>query len=179
MMRWRSQPARTAGAAAAAVAGVVLMSIPAAALADATAPRSAADCRAISDFELRGKCWDSLDQANQKDSQAEKKRSFGLGLRAPSIAAILPKQDERARERKLAEQEEVKDLTLSVASIDDSRAGHMLITSTDGVIWEQTDGDVVAARVSPGDTVKVTKGVLGGYMCQVTRWQAVRCQRDR
>ncbi len=162
--------------ALAAIAGAVA---PQSALADATSPKSAAECRAIADFELRGKCWDSLDREGQKETQVVKKKEFGLGLHPPSIAAILPKKEEtRARIAK-AEREEIRSMTLTLASVEDSPTGRILLTATDGAVWEQTDGDSVNTRPEAGDTVQVSKAMFGGYMCQVTRWQAVRCQRDK
>ena len=38
---------------------------------------------------------------------------------------------------------------------------------------------IVDLDAEPGDNIKVSKGIMGGYMCQVSRWQSVRCQRDR
>ena len=150
--------------------------------ADATNPKSAADCRAITDFDLRGKCWDALDQNDQtaqKDQAETKKREFGLGLHYPSIAAILPKREEmRAREQKVRT-EEIRNQTLTLAAADQTPLGRLLLTSTDGAIWEQTDGDAFTGNLAPGDTVEVSKASLGGYMCHVSRWQSVRCQRDK
>lgn len=155
---------------------------PHAALADPTAPKSAADCRAVSDFDLRGKCWDALDTAAQKgaeEAQEAKKRGFGLGLHYPSIAAVLPKREEiRAREQKV-KAEEITNQTLTLASVDNTPVGHLLLTSTDGAVWEQTDGDAYAGSLAPGDTVEVSKGMFDGYMCRISRWQSVRCQRDK
>lgn len=168
------QTAKTTAIALAAVASLTVPCAP----ADAAAPKSAAECRAISDFTLRGQCWDALDREKQQDSQVEKKKSFGLGLHAPSISAIVPKKEDRVREQR-AEKEDVRRLTLTVASVGDTAQGRLLLTSTDGAVWEQTDGDAVNSAPAPGDTVQVSKGMLGGYLCQVSRWQSVRCQRDR
>ena len=146
--------------------------------AEATNPKSAAECRAISDFTLRGQCWDALDREKQQDEQVEKKKSFGLGLHAPSFSAIIPRKADRVREQQ-AEKEDVKKLTLTLADVQDTPQGRLLLTSTDGAVWEQTDGDAINNTLTPGDTIQVSKGFLGGYMCQVSRWQLVRCQRDR
>jgi hypothetical protein len=150
-------------------------------LTASAAPKTAADCRAISDFTLRGQCWDSLDQQNQKDAQAEKKRDFGLGQNAPSVAAVKPKKERVAKAPKAPKPENdgVHSLILTLASVETTPVGRLLLTSTDGAVWEQTDSDGITHMPEPGDTVQVSKGMLGGYMCQVTRWQAVRCQRDR
>ncbi|HEY4029080.1 MAG TPA: hypothetical protein VGM25_01945 [Caulobacteraceae bacterium] len=172
---------RQAALAAGALAGAVFALAPFVAVADAPQPKTAADCRAISDFDLRGKCWDSLDKTNQQATETAKeakKREFGLGLHIPSVSAIKPRKEDLAREAK-AEQEDVKSQTITLASVDNTAVGKLLLTSSEGAVWEQTDSDTVANAPEPGDTVKVSKGMMGGFMCQLSRWQSVRCQRDR
>ncbi len=164
-------------AGAAALIGATIALAPVMASADAPTPKSAAECRAISDFTLRGQCWDSLDKTNQQDVQATKKREFGLGVHLPSMA-LKPKQEDVARQAK-QDKEDVKSLVLTLADVENTPRGLLLMTATDGAVWEQTDGDSVPGDPVPGDTVTVKKGFLGGYFCQVNRWQEVRCQRDR
>jgi hypothetical protein len=163
--------ARSAAIALAGVAGVLAPHL--AKAADSKTAPTAAECRAMTDFTLRGQCWDELDRAGLQDQTVVKKREFGLGARAPAVAAI------KAPKARKADPAEVRGLTLTLASVVDTAVGHMLMISTDGAVWEQTDGDAIQTRPSPGDTVEVSKGMLGGYMCQVTRWQSVRCQRDQ
>ena len=167
---------------AATLVGAACAFVPPAAAADATAPKTAADCRAISDFSLRGACWDALDKSNQQATETAKetkKREFGLGLHIPSVAAVKPRKDDVARQEK-REREEIKAQFLTLADVQNTPHGQLLLTSTEGAVWEQTDTDAVTGEGPvPGDTVKVSKGMLGGYMCQVSRWQTVRCQRDR
>ncbi|MGZ3274908.1 MAG: hypothetical protein ACXU82_04150 [Caulobacteraceae bacterium] len=158
--------------------GAALAFAPMMAAADAPQPKSAADCRAISDFNLRGQCWDSLDKSSQQETKATKKREFGLGLRLPSVSAIVPSKADRVKEAR-RDEEDVKSLTLTVASVQNTPLGRLLVTSDDGAVWEQTDDSSINNAPEPGDSVKVSRGVMGGYMCQVTRWQTVRCQRDR
>ena len=163
--------ARSAAIALAGVAGVLAPQL--AKAADSKTAPTAAQCRAMTDFTARGQCWDDLDRAGLQDQKVVKKRDFGLGAKAPSVAAI---KAPKARE---PEAVEVRGLTLTLASVVDTAVGHILLISTDGAVWEQTDGDAIQNRPEPGDTVEVSKGMFGGYMCQVTRWQSVRCQRDQ
>jgi hypothetical protein len=173
MTRPGPRAAHAARSAAIALAGVAGVFAPLAANAQSKSPPTAADCRAMTDFTQRGLCWDALDQAGLQDQKAVKKREFGLGAHAPAAAAVAtPKQ-------RKPDPVEVRGLSLTLASVVDSATGHILLISTDGAVWEQTDGDAIMSRPSPGDTVEVSKGMFGGYMCQVTRWQAVRCQRDQ
>ena len=169
-------------AARAAMAAVVALAAAAGALAPRTAqaesPPSAAECRAITDFNKRGECWDALDRAGLHDEQVVKKRSFGLGLHAPDVAAVIapkPKKEKVVN----PDAADVNSLTMTIASDYNSAVGHVILTSTEGAVWEQTDTDVVNERPQPGDTFEVSKSMFSGYMCHVSRWQAVRCQRDQ
>jgi hypothetical protein len=177
MMRPEPRTAQAAMAAAVALASAAgAFFAPHAARADS--PPSAAECRAMTDFTKRGECWDALDRAGLHDEQVVKKRSFGLGLHPPSVAAIAPP---KAKKEKVVNPDaaDVKSLTLTIASIGDSALGHIILTATNGAVWEQTDTDAINDRPAPGDTFEVTKGMFGSYMCHVTRWQPVRCQRDQ
>jgi hypothetical protein len=173
--------AARASAIAVAIAGATCAFEPHVAQADPLAPQSAAECRAISDFTQRGLCWDALDRAGLHNDQVVKKRDFGLGVRPPAAAAVTAAKPEKKHDGKRSNPEtaEVRGLTLTIASVGDTPQGRVLLTATDGAVWEQTDGGPVTDRPSPGDTFQVSKGAMGGYMCHVTRWQLVRCQRDK
>ena len=164
--------AQAAVAAAIALASLSCVFAPrTAAAADSSAPKSAADCRAIADFALRGQCWDALVREGLHDQQVIKKRDFGLGAAAPAVAAIkVPKRK--------VDSTEIRALTLTIASVTDTARGRIILTATDGAVWEVTDTDPLINRPSPGDTFQVHKGMMDGYFCQVTRWQSLRCQRD-
>jgi len=175
MTRPGPRAAHAARLAAIALAGVAGVLAPYAAnAADTKSPPTAADCRAMTDFTQRGLCWDALDQAGLQDQKTVKKREFGLGARAPATAAVATPKKQRK-----VDPVEVNGLSLTLASVVDSATGHILLISTDGAVWEQTDGDAITNRPEPGDTVDISKGMFGGYMCQVSRWQTVRCQRDQ
>jgi hypothetical protein len=136
----------------------------------------------MTDFTQRGLCWDSLDKAGLQDQQVVKKREFGLGRAAPADAAVIATKKEEKRLKQLAkkqESQEVHALELTIASVEAAPRGGLILISTDGAIWEQTDGDSLTNQPSPGDTFKVSKGMMGGFMCQVSHWDAVRCQRDK
>ena len=170
------------GAAAGAMLGAAFALTPLAAAADAPQPGTAAYCRAITDFTKRGECWDSLDKSNQDavaTAKESKKREFGLGLHLPSVAAVKPREDDVARQEK-RERDDIRSQVLTLADVQNTPHGQLLMTSSEGAVWEQTDGDaVIGEGPVPGGTVQVSKGMLGGYMCKVSRWQSVRCQRDR
>ena len=57
-----------------ALAGGSLLLTPQLAFSAApAAPKSPADCRAITDFTLRGQCWDALDQQGLQDQAVQTK----------------------------------------------------------------------------------------------------------
>jgi hypothetical protein len=178
MTRPGPQAVQAAKAAVIALAGAACVFAAPAAQADPTAPQSAAECRAITDFAQRGACWDALDSAGLHDQVVVKKKGFGLGARPPVEAAIVvpkPKKEKVVN----PDAGEVNSLTITIASIEDTPMGRMLLTSTDGAVWEQTDSDPLNNPPRVGDTVEVSKSMFSGYMCHMSHWQAVRCQRDK
>jgi hypothetical protein len=148
------------------------------AAADPASPKSAAECRAISDFNLRGQCWDALDRKGLHDEQVQRKQNFGLTAPPPAPAAPKAKKAAHAKRAK-PESDGVNSLTLTIATVGATPLGRIQLTATDGAVWEQTDSDTVDRLPSPGDTLQISKGQLGGYMCQVTHFQSVRCRRDQ
>jgi hypothetical protein len=171
---------RTAlGAGAAALLGAACVVVPLTASADATHPKSAAECRAIKDFNERGACWDALDKQTQTDTSAVRKRLFGLGKDPAEVQQEKEAKALAKKERRTPRNDGVDSLELTLADVENTPRGLLRLTSTEGAVWEQTDGDEVGEGPRPGDTVTIKKGFLGGYLCQVTRWQEVRCQRDK
>jgi len=167
------------GAGAAALIGAACAFAPLAASAGAPSPKSAAECRAIKDFNERGACWDALDKQTQTDTSAVRKKLFGLGRDPAEVKQEKEARAQAKKERRRPENDGVDSLELTLADVENTRLGQLKMTSTEGAVWEQTDTDEVGEGPRPGDTVTVNKGFLGGYMCQVTRWQKVRCQRDK
>jgi len=167
------------GIGAAALIGAAGALVPLMASADAPAPKSAAECRAIKDFNERGACWDALDKQTQTDTSAVRKKLFGFGKDPAEVKQEKEAKTLAKKERRRPENDGVNSLELTLADVENTPRGLLRLTATDGAVWEQTDGDEVGEGPRPGDTVKISKGFLGGYMCQVTRWQEVRCQRDK
>ena len=46
-----------------------------------------------------------------------------------------------------------------------------------GQIWQQTDTTEINTYPKEGDTLEIRKEVLGGYMCDVNKYQSVHCKR--
>ena len=56
--------------------------------------------------------------------------------------------------------------------------GQLLIITTEGAIWEQTDRDSsIAVLPKSGDSMIIRRGKMGGYFCDVSKYVSVRCTR--
>jgi hypothetical protein len=53
----------------------------------------------------------------------------------------------------------------------------LLLVTTDGGIWQQTDSETVAPLPRPGQTMTVLKGSISGFFCQFDKRTKVRCTR--
>ena len=55
----------------------------------------------------------------------------------------------------------------------------LLLFTTDGAIWAQTDTTAVARLPKAGQSMEIERGFMGGYFCNVDKWTKVRCERRR
>ena len=55
--------------------------------------------------------------------------------------------------------------------------GRLLFITEDGQIWEQIGQDAINTLPRPGQTITIRRGKIGGYFCDVNKYQAVRCTR--
>jgi len=55
----------------------------------------------------------------------------------------------------------------------------LLLITTDGAVWAQTDDATVARLPKRGQSMEIERGVLRGYLCKVDKWTKVRCERRR
>ena len=53
----------------------------------------------------------------------------------------------------------------------------VLVTTPGSAV--QVGNDSVSRFPKEGDTIQIRKGRLGGFLCDVTQYQSVRCKRDR
>ncbi len=53
----------------------------------------------------------------------------------------------------------------------------LLIVTSEGAIWEQTDNETVAPLPKPGQQMTVLKGAIDGFFCQFDKRTRVRCRR--
>jgi hypothetical protein len=56
--------------------------------------------------------------------------------------------------------------------------GQLLLFTSDGAIWEQTDRETVRTP-SKGQSVTIRHTKFGGYFCDLPKSRSIRCQRER
>jgi hypothetical protein len=180
---------------AALAAAAVAAGVAAAQEAEEHAPppwSTLARCAGMPAEDARLACYDAAMRAagfkpNTEAVETEKRKRFGLsfpqvgalkhhdktagaqaggGQAAPGKAEAPPKETEG-------------EVFVELAQVGTLQPNNRLIMfTTDGAIWEQTDGDqVVAPRA--GDKIRIHKEVFGGYFCDVNKYKTVRCKRDR
>ena len=96
------------------------------------------------------------------------KKAFGVPAYERAKAAPQREKEER-------EIEDVKEVTAAIASVGVVGPNRLRVITTDGQIWDQTEGADTRAKV--GDTLTIKRNFLGGMMCKVGSGPTYRCVR--
>jgi len=174
MTDWRSA---TKVSTAVLISAVAILSVGAPAMS-APAPSGADSfdkCSDIVDPAQRLECFDAVQRARGKGpapelQQQERRRKFGLPtprLSLPHISA--GKQDSAEREDRVG---------VELAEVGRTHDGMLWIRTKEGVIWKQNDPTIIRIAPSVGGTIEIRRAAMGGYFCDMTRWQSVRCERS-
>ncbi len=154
------------------------------------------DCRLIQDEHARLLCYDQLPGAAPAPASAGKpKPQAPVSGVAESPEAAAPPVRPPAPVQQInpaAQNNPYKDyglpaserggakppnsITVKVAQTGLSGNRKLRITTTEGMVWEQTVG-VVPEAPAPGTVIVIRNGSVGGHWCQINKWTAVRCQR--
>jgi hypothetical protein len=151
-------------------------------------------CAGMADQDARLSCYDAAMRAagyspKPAEVAAEKRKRFGLSF--PKIGAIKKEARQEGAQAaapagapapsepaKTEEDEGRVTVTLDdVAILQPSK--HLLLFTTDGAIWAQTDNETVAPLPKSGQTITIRRNAFGGYFCQFDKRTAVRCERKR
>lgn len=129
-----------------------------------------------------------LQNLNRQEQQAGEAEASGQSARA---AVAQARQEEKqakleekqakaeARRANKAAQATEGEITVQVAQVATLKpSDRLVIFTTDGAIWEQTETDPAPLPAS-GDTITIHKSTFGGYLCDVSKYKAVRCKRDQ
>jgi hypothetical protein len=166
------------------LAPLLALAIPVAAAQPSAKARAAvldgvARCRALTDSAERLACYDqavgALDEAEKKGDvvvvdraqvHEAKRQTFGFNINLGPIFDRGGKVDK------------VEELTTSVASARQNPEGRWIVTTAEGQVWRQTDGEQLFEDPHGGDKVKFHKGALGSFFMTVGRNSPVRAHRD-
>lgn len=85
---------------------------------------------------------------------------------APAAATAPPAQPDR--------------LEVELAKVEKALDGRLVVTTTDGAVWLQTESVEMPQPPMKGDHMTIRKGSMGGYRCSVTSTHLTyRCVRNR
>lgn len=154
-------------------------------------------CAEIGDEDDRLACYDaamrSAGYAPKPAVVAEEKRKR-FGLTVPKLKAFKRDKDEQAsvkaqtkaekaarKDAERAREQAEDEVDVRVNEVAITQPGdRVIIFTTDGQIWSQTDNQPVSPLPRDGDEVHIKKGKLGGgYFCDMNKYVSVRCRRDR
>ena len=76
-------------------------------------------------------------------------------------------------------QKEDNQLSITLAAVEQGADGKLVLTTTEGAIWRQSERIVIFPLPQQGQTITITKTSFGGFMCKPTKWVAFRCYRAR
>ena len=70
-------------------------------------------------------------------------------------------------------------LDVVIANVDQGHDGKFTVTTTEGAVWRQIESVTLHQPPLKGDTMIISQGVLGGFMCKSSKYVTFRCQRLR
>jgi hypothetical protein len=192
--RAKAWPLLTALAMAGAAAGAGLAAQPDAKV-QAKVLQDLQACPKIAEDAKRLACYDTAARALiQAETEGEvvvvdraqvrevRRQSFGFQIPSLNIFSrggddkpSTPKAAARAKE----EEEDANRAVVTLAGAVRGPDGKILLTTSEGAVWAQTDALPVDRLPAAGAQVIIVKGRIGGFFCDVTRYQSVRCERRK
>lgn len=174
-----------------AATAIGLAAAGAAAAQDAPAPPSwttLTRCAEMADEDARLACYDAAMRSagftpKPEAVAAEKRKRFGLSI--PQVSILKHKGKEEGTEAAGGKPSEIpkqdeNEVTVELSQVATLQPDNRLMMFTaDGAIWEQVGDDPVQPFPKAGDSITIHKGKVGGYLCDVNKYKAVRCKRDR
>ena len=160
---------------------LIILAVPGAAHAQAgdTAVAKFNECASIQDDAQRLACFDRVTrevranaaattarEAKSKADQAQRERDdFGLN--------VLQQEQKRPEEAKT----KINELNVRVAAARRVGAGYYAIMLEDGAVWQTQELDPYFRPPERGDTVRIRKGMMGGFLLDVGKQASVRVRR--
>jgi hypothetical protein len=136
------------------------------------------DCRKLTESDQRLACYDravdgmaqaqakgDLVTVDRQQRQALHHQAFGFNLPALSLFGS-------------DKSEEANQITAKVASASLDAMGKWVIKLDDGAVWRQVDDSTLEPDPHAGSTVRIKKGLAGGYFMNIDKQQAFRAHRE-
>ncbi len=170
-------------------AAVCALAVPAVAWAQADAGSAARNwaaieqCAAVKNAERRHECLDGvLQQAGVLSGEQrvqEVREEFGREDRpaprpAPAARTATAQAAPAPAPARAAELDEIVTTVAAVRSIGYQR---IRVTTAEGSVWDQTQGEGFAAEPRKGDRFSVERGAMNSFLCQFGRSSRYRCER--
>jgi len=70
-------------------------------------------------------------------------------------------------------------IEVKIANVTVTSDEKLVVTTTDGVVWRQRDGEPIRPPPVAGETMVVRKALLGSFLCTVRKKHGFRCSRGR
>jgi len=115
----------------------------------------------------------------------ERRRQFGLdenaARAAPPVAAPKPPPSPAPAPASAAppKNDDSGRVEVEVARAAVATDGKVVVTTTDGAQWKQTDSDTLPRLPAAGDRVKIRRASLGSYLCELPTHHTFRCVRTK
>ncbi len=143
-------------------------------------------CAQTPDESARLACYDTAMRAagyapNPTAVADEHRKGFGLSL--PKMGALKRRKQQEGSQSAGAAPPPAPEANPNVIEVTVDQVavtqpvGRIIIFTTEGQIWQQTDTVTVNSFPKEGDTLTIHKEALGGYFCDANKYQSVRCKR--
>jgi hypothetical protein len=142
-------------------------------------------CAQTANAKDRLACYDSAMRAagyapNPEAVAAEHRKTFGLTVPSINLGGHKKKTEEAQAGAASPPEENPNEVDVTVDQVAITQpTGKVIIFTSDGQIWKQTDTTSVNSYPKEGDTIHIHREVLGGYFCDVNKYQSVSCVRAK
>ncbi len=139
-------------------------------------------CAEMGDEGDRLNCYDAAMRSAgfaPKPAAVTAARHRLFGLTAPKIGVGRHKDKDKVETAKASGGEDEDNVTVTLGQVARLHDDKLLLITTEGAIWEQTDSVEVQPGPKEGQPMTIRRGPLGGFFCDVNKWKSVRCTRTR
>jgi len=154
-----------------------------------TLEQAVLDCRLITAHKARLVCYDSMKvdpsasaQAMSPEPGAGQAAQAEPGTPAPAPGVVAsaapastPTPAAAAPTSRALIDGDLAKITLQITSVYLVENKLRIVTS-DGFTWAQIEDQQIRAWPKPGGTMTITKALIQGHLCQVSRWDRYHCK---